>query len=153
MTELATRPRLTTVCLDCADADALAAFYAELLGWDVVDRDAESEQAGGSGWVLLADPAGGVGISCQAEAWYEPPTWPEAPSRLTKMMHFEIAVDVLDTAVATAVAAGARVGSHQPADRNPSELRVMIDPAGHPFCLFVDHSVVAAGCDDACFTE
>jgi hypothetical protein len=27
---------------------------------------------------------------------------------------------------------------HQPADRDPSRLHVMIDAAGHPFCLFLD---------------
>jgi hypothetical protein len=27
---------------------------------------------------------------------------------------------------------------HQPADRDRTRLRIMLDPAGHPFCLFVD---------------
>ena len=36
-----------------------------------------------------------------------------------------------------AVAAGATVAPHQPPDRDESRLRVMLDPAGHPFCLFV----------------
>ena len=52
------------------------------------------------------------------------------------MMHFEILVDDLDAAIADAVEAGARVADHQPADRDPSLLRIMLDPAGHPFCLF-----------------
>jgi hypothetical protein len=50
------------------------------------------------------------------------------------MLHLELQVDDLDAAVAFAVEAGARVADHQPQDR----VRVMFDPAGHPFCLFLD---------------
>ena len=37
-------------------------------------------------------------------------------------------------AVAHAVASGARLADYQPRDR----VRVMLDPAGHPFCLYLD---------------
>lgn len=123
--------RWTGVCLDCADADALAQFDATLLGWEIAARD-------GADWMTLRDPAGGVGLNIQAEAWYEPPVWPEQPGAQTKMLHFEIQVEDIDAAVAYAVAAGARVAPHQPADRAQDELRVMLDPAGHPFCLYTD---------------
>ncbi len=132
--------RLTTVSLDCRDADVLADFYSRLLGWDIAARDTADDRAGGTRWVLLANPEGGVGIACQGESWYEPPTWPEQPTRLTKMMHFEVAVDDVDAAVAHALAAGAQIAPHQPTDRDPAELRVMIDPAGHPFCLYASSS-------------
>lgn len=128
--------RRTGVCLDCADAKELAAFYARLLGWEITDRDEHDDRKGGSGWIGMRDPAGGVGLSFQAEEWYEPPVWPEEPGALTKMLHFEIEVDDLDAAVTEAVAAGARVADHQPADRAADGLIVMLDPAGHPFCLF-----------------
>src|SRR4029453_15343854 len=58
----------------------------------------------------------------QGEEWYEPPIWPEEPGALAKMMHFEILVDDLGAAIAHAVAAGARVAEHQPADRDQSGL-------------------------------
>jgi catechol 2,3-dioxygenase-like lactoylglutathione lyase family enzyme len=122
--------RWTTVCIDCGDASALAEFYCRLLGWQVTARD-------GDGWVQARDPNGGIGLNFQSEQWYEPPTWPEQPGRQAKMLHFEILVDDVEAAVATAVAAGATVAPDQPADRDPSKLRVMLDPAGHPFCLFV----------------
>jgi catechol 2,3-dioxygenase-like lactoylglutathione lyase family enzyme len=121
--------RWTGVCLDCADADELAQFYSKLLGWKVAARD-------GADWITLRDPAGGVGLNFQAEAWYQPPVWPEQPGAQTKMLHFEILVEDMDAAVAYAVAVGARVAPHQPPDRAPDELRVMLDPAGHPFCLY-----------------
>jgi catechol 2,3-dioxygenase-like lactoylglutathione lyase family enzyme len=122
---------LTGVCLDCRDAEALARFYGRLLGWQEVARD-------GSDWILLSDPDGGTTLSFQAEQWYEPPVWPETAGSQTKMLHLEVQVDDLEAAVEHAVACGASVASHQPPDRDPAELRVMLDPAGHPFCLCTD---------------
>jgi catechol 2,3-dioxygenase-like lactoylglutathione lyase family enzyme len=118
--------RLETVCIDCADAGAMAAFYGRLLGWEIT--------IGEPGWVLMRDPTGGTGLSFQAEANYRPPTWPEEPAGQDKMLHLDIRVDDLDAAVEHAIAAGARLADHQPRDR----VRVMLDPAGHPFCLFLD---------------
>jgi catechol 2,3-dioxygenase-like lactoylglutathione lyase family enzyme len=122
--------RWKSVCIDCADAEELARFYGSLLGWPVSARD-------GRGWVQLRDPAGGVGLNLQAEDWYEPPVWPEERGAQAKMLHFEVEVDDLEAAIAAAVAAGGHVADHQPADRAPDRIRVMIDPAGHPLCLFV----------------
>jgi catechol 2,3-dioxygenase-like lactoylglutathione lyase family enzyme len=121
--------QLTAVCLDSADAKELAEFYGRLLGWQV---------SGGDDWFQTRDPAGGVGLNFQTEEWYEPPVWPEAPGAQPKMLHFEIAVEDMEAAVAHAVAAGATIADHQPEDRKAEELRVMLDPAGHPFCLYRD---------------
>jgi catechol 2,3-dioxygenase-like lactoylglutathione lyase family enzyme len=122
------RLRLNAVCIDCADAGELADFYVQLFGWNVA--------AGGGDWVKVADPAGGIELNIQAEDWYEPPVWPEQPGALTKMLHFEVETDDVDAAVAHALAAGAREAEPQPEGRNPATLRVMLDPAGHPFCLW-----------------
>jgi catechol 2,3-dioxygenase-like lactoylglutathione lyase family enzyme len=122
--------RLMGVCLDCADAKELADFYGRLLGWEIT--------AGADDWFNMRDPAGGVGLNFQAEEWYEPPVWPERPGAPAKMLHFEIQVDDMEAAVAHAVAAGARIASPQPEDRDPDQLRIMLDPAGHPFCLCTD---------------
>ena len=48
------------------------------------------------------------------------------------MMHLDIWVDDLDTAGARAESLGAVLAEFQPQD----EVRVYLDPAGHPFCLF-----------------
>jgi catechol 2,3-dioxygenase-like lactoylglutathione lyase family enzyme len=122
--------RWTGVCLDCADAEELAAFYRALFGWEITARD-------GADWIQLRDPSGGVGLNLQAEEWYVPPVWPEHDGEPTKMLHFEIEVDDLDGAVARVLAAGGRQAEHQPSDRAHDRLRVMLDPAGHPFCLYV----------------
>lgn len=50
------------------------------------------------------------------------------------MTHFRISSTVLGTPDprALAEAHGARQAAYQPQD----DVRVMVDPAGHPFCLF-----------------
>lgn len=118
--------RLATVCLDCPDADAMADFYGQLLGWDVTFRE--------PGYVLMRDPAGGTGLSFQAEEGFRPPVWPEQPGSQDKMLHLDIEVDDLDAAVAHALASGGRLAEYQPQSR----VRVLLDPANHPFCLFLD---------------
>jgi catechol 2,3-dioxygenase-like lactoylglutathione lyase family enzyme len=119
----------TTVTIDCRDAEALADFYCRLLSWEVTARD-------GRGWVQARDPNGGVGLNFQSDSNYHSPTWPERPDEQAKMLHFEILVDDVEAAVAHAAAAGGTVAPHQPHDRDPSRIRVMLDPAGHPFCLY-----------------
>lgn len=119
------------VTLDCEDAESLAAFYADLFGWQVSARDHR-------GWVQVRDPGGGVGLNFQAEPSYQPPTWPEAPAEQMKMMHFEVLVGDLSSAVDSVLRAGGAEAAFQPPDRDQNRLRVMLDPAGHPFCLFVE---------------
>jgi catechol 2,3-dioxygenase-like lactoylglutathione lyase family enzyme len=118
--------RLATICIDCADAHAMADFYGRLLGWDVTFRE--------KNWALMRDPAGGTGLSFQAEPGYRAPTWPEQPGGQDKMLHLDIKVDDLEAATAHALASGARLAEHQPQAR----VRVLLDPADHPFCLFLD---------------
>lgn len=117
--------RLQTVNLDCPDPQAMAEFYGRLFGWDVTFRDDD--------FILMRDPAGGTGLSFQQLAVYRPPVWPEEPGAQGKMVHLDIRVDDLDAAVAHALACGARLADYQGRD----DLRVMLDPAGHPFCLFL----------------
>jgi catechol 2,3-dioxygenase-like lactoylglutathione lyase family enzyme len=112
--------------LDCADANALADFYARLLGWSVTLREPD--------WALMRSPGEGVGLAFQSEPSYQPPVWPEREGEQAKMLHLDIHVDDLDAAVAHACAAGATVAAYQPQER----VRVLLDPAGHPFCLFLD---------------
>ena len=54
------------------------------------------------------------------------------------MMHLEVLVDDLEAAVQLVRMLGGNEATVQPADRDRTRLRIMLDPAGHPFCLFVD---------------
>ena len=118
------------VCIDCAPDvyDDEVAFYRDLLGAEVAEREPR--------WAALRDPRSGMWLNIQANDWYVPPVWPEEVPAQTKMMHFEIRVNDVQAAVTRAVSVGAREAGQQPADRDPSRLRVMLDPAGHPFCLW-----------------
>ncbi len=123
-------PRLTLsgIVLDSADAGRLAAFYQRLLG-GVVEQ-------GDPGWAQLRTPGGQSGLSFQDEPAYVRPVWPAAAGDQQMMVHLDIAVDDLAVAGAHAVEAGAILAEHQPQD----DVRVYLDPAGHPFCLFADQA-------------
>lgn len=71
-------------------------------------------------------------LSFEHEAQWTEPIWPSEPGRQHPTEHLDIAVSDLDAAVAHAVDAGARPAPVQPQDA----VRVMLDPDGHPFCLF-----------------
>jgi catechol 2,3-dioxygenase-like lactoylglutathione lyase family enzyme len=116
---------ISGVVLDSPSAQELSAFYRRLLGWEV-EKDEPN-------WVKLRSPAGGPGLSFQTERRYVRPTWPAGPGDQQMQVHLDIEVSDLDAAVAHAVSAGATVAEFQPQEH----VRVCLDPAGHPFCLWV----------------
>jgi catechol 2,3-dioxygenase-like lactoylglutathione lyase family enzyme len=128
------RTRISAAVLDSSDPRALASFYERLLGWMVVvSEPARPGEQPEDGWVMLRSPEGGAGLSFQYDANYAAPTWPSAAGQQQMMVHLDIAVENLDKGVAFAREIGARLSDNQPQD----DVRVMLDPAGHPFCLFV----------------
>jgi catechol 2,3-dioxygenase-like lactoylglutathione lyase family enzyme len=116
---------LSGVVLDAPDAHELAAFYQRLLGWPVTQDE--------PGWMKLSSPDGGAGLSFQTEPVYRRPTWPSDPTAQQMMTHLDIKVDDLELAGRHALAAGAVLADYQP----QPDVRVYLDPAGHPFCLFL----------------
>ena len=85
-------------------------------------------------WVTLENPSGGAGLSFQTEQHHVRPVWPAGPGEPQMQFHLDIEVDDLDTGVARAVELGAEQASFQPQEH----VRVLLDPAGHPFCLWVE---------------
>jgi catechol 2,3-dioxygenase-like lactoylglutathione lyase family enzyme len=122
------RTRLSGPVIGCDDAWQLAEFYAALLGWTVVDRSVEDR----GGWALVRPPSGEQKIELQREEPFVPPVWPTVPGQQQMGMHLDIAVEDLAAGVEYAVSLGARIAEHQPQEG----VTVMLDPAGHPFCLF-----------------
>jgi catechol 2,3-dioxygenase-like lactoylglutathione lyase family enzyme len=116
--------RLNSAVLGTPDPRALASFYERLLGWT---RGADEAV-----WVTLRPPGLGTGLSFQLEEDYMPPVWPPAPGEQQMMVHLDIAVDDLQASVTWALEQGARLADFQPQEG----VRVMLDPDGHPFCLF-----------------
>jgi catechol 2,3-dioxygenase-like lactoylglutathione lyase family enzyme len=123
--EPAPRFTLAATTLDAPDAHALARFYQALLGWRLRTEE--------PGWVEIASPDGTAGLSFQTEPVFERPQWPSRRSEQQMMMHLDIEVDDLSSAVEHALELGATVADVQP----QTDVRVLHDPAGHPFCLFV----------------
>ena len=129
------RARVSAAVLGSPDPRRLAKFYERLLGWTkVTDEPALRGAPPEDGWVRLRPPAGGTGLSVQFEPEYVPPAWPAATGEQQMTMHLDIAVDDLDDGVAWALQAGAALADHQPQE----QVRVMLDPDGHPFCVFRD---------------
>ena len=115
------------VVLDAPDASALAHFYERLLGWTVY-KDTP-------GWATIApSETAGYNLSFQTEPNYVRPVWPSEAGKPIMMLHLDLEVDDLDDAVAYAVEVGAALADVQPQE----DVRVLLDPVGHPFCLYVD---------------
>ncbi|WP_283136671.1 VOC family protein [Rhizohabitans arisaemae] len=108
------------VNLDCDDPHILAAFYRQVLGWEVAH---ESDD-----YAMLSN--GSVMLGFGRVKGYTPPNWPNETE--PKRYHLDFYVDDYDKAEAALLALGAKKPEFQPgADR----WRVLLDPAGHPFCI------------------
>ncbi|MEU9211967.1 VOC family protein [Streptomyces sp. NPDC048415] len=119
------RTRLSTVVFDAPDAHGLAGFYRRLLGYVVRAEEPD--------WVLIGPTYGGTALAFETERLYTPPVWPAGPGDQRMMLHLDIEVDDLAEETARAVAEGATLADYQPQE----DVRVLLDPAGHPFCLWV----------------
>ena len=112
--------RLAAVSLDSSDPAELSAFYRELLDLEVF-FDSEN---------FVALKGAGILMTMQRVEDHLPPSWPTG--EVPKQIHLELAVSDLEEAESKALAAGARKAGVQP---SPDAWRVLIDPAGHPFCI------------------
>jgi hypothetical protein len=112
------------VVLEAPDPHALLQFWSELL-----DKPIHSESETGG----ALDLGEGVAfLAVQRAEVHEPPVWPPEPGKQGMQLHLDVEVSDLEVSVAHAVELGARVADFQPQD----DVRVMLDPAGHPFCLY-----------------
>jgi hypothetical protein len=118
---------LSSTVLGASDPGGLASFYRALLGWEVRDE--------GPGSVVLGPQGGGTGLSFQREDSHVPPTWPAGPGDQQMQAHLDLGVEDLAAGEARAIALGASLAAHQPRP----DVRVLLDPAGHPFCLSERH--------------
>lgn len=118
--------KIGTINMDCRDPQEMADCYGRLLGWEIKWRDHD--------FIILGNPGVGPDLSFQEYLNYEAPVWPEEPGERWKMIHLDMQVDDLEAATAHALACGARLAEFQGRD----DLRVLLDPAGHQFCLGVE---------------
>ena len=106
--------------IDCPDAKVMGDFYAALLGMTIAYADENAVMLTGE-----SGPALGFGT----EKNYTPPAWPD--DKTEKQFHFDLKVADIAAAEKACVALGATRPDHQPGET----WTVMLDPAGHPFCL------------------
>ena len=109
--------RMTT--LDCDDVRAEVAFWSGLLGWPVAHVQDE--------YGMLTGPSSALGFGQVPD--YRPPAWPNEGG--TKQFHLDLACADVAAAEALCVELGGTVPDEQPGET----WRVVLDPAGHPFCL------------------
>jgi hypothetical protein len=107
--------RLVGISLGCPDPQRLADFYLSLLGGRQLWAKESSVAVEVPGAVLVA----------QRVDDYVPPDWPR-----TSIVHLDLTAEDLGATGERAVALGATL-PEQPDPR----WRVLLDPAGHPFCL------------------
>jgi len=114
--------------LGTPDPVGLARFYRDLLGGEVDERD-------GSFVTLKVTASDTTYLAFQLEADHVPPTWPAPAAGQQQMqVHLDVGVGSVAAAVEDALALGGRLADVQPQD----DVRVVLDPAGHPFCLYLD---------------
>ncbi len=112
--------------IETSDPSRLARFYSDLLGWPISHEE--------PGTAILAAPQGSIFIVFQEATDYQAPVWPPVEGEQRPMMHFDFQVGDLDSAAEEALALGASLASTQPQEN----VRVLLDPEGHPFCLCRD---------------
>lgn len=122
--EDASMPTLAATVLQSPEPIALARFYGALTGWTVYED--------GPTWARIR-PADGPGLSVQFEPEYVAPTWPGTADAPGMQLHLDFQVEDLSAAVVRAEELGATQAAFQPQD----DVRVLLDPDGHPFCLFL----------------
>ena len=121
--------KLETICvvLDSGNSEELSAFYEKLLGWARYERNPDEE------WIVVNNGKrdGMPELIFQQIENYVRPVWPDTLGEQQQMMHFDFHVDDLDDGVKYALSCGAELSPVQLED----SWRVMLDPAGHPFCI------------------
>ena len=110
------------IAFDCPNANDLADFYVNISGWK---KEISSYE-----WAGIRTPEG-ILLVFQTVDNYVSPVWPWENNKQQQMAHIDFKVDSLPEAEDLALKYGAKKSEVQYYDTST----VMIDPAGHPFCL------------------
>jgi predicted enzyme related to lactoylglutathione lyase len=110
--------QLELVAIDAPDIERLASFYAELTGWEVIQRESD--------WITMRT-GDGQDIAFQLAPDHTEPQWPgqEHPQQF----HLDLQIDDHQAAAERAIGLGATRLADGPT------WVTLADPAGHPFDL------------------
>lgn len=132
-------PAYVHTVLDCEQPRELAEFYRQLLG--LVYRPGDEAPTDGSAddadWLVLTRPDGTRQLAFQQVERLTRTTWPD--HAVPQQLHIDYLVDSveeLERHKDTALGLGATVRLDR-ADDEEEPLYVLVDPAGHTFCLYV----------------
>lgn len=109
------------IVIDCADGRVLSEFYEQATGGEVVRSSADGDFI----------KVGGVLLLIRELPDYVAPTWPSA--EVPMQFHMEFYVADLVEAEGRLQSLGATTPEYQV--HRDDGLVVMLDPAGHPFCI------------------
>lgn len=119
--------KLSSVVLDSRNAKELAEFYKKMLNWEmkVYDHGEDGE------WIVLRNKEESTTrLVFQEIENYENPIWPEEEGQQQAMAHLDFYSDGVERDISHAIECGAKLAKYQSGD-----WKVLIDPAGHPFCI------------------
>ncbi len=119
--------QLSSVVLDSDNAERLSEFYKNLLGWEKKVYD-----HGENGiWITLRNKEESTTrLVFQELSNYKRPVWPEKDNEQQQMMHLDFYTEDVPKSIEHALKCGAVL-----ADVQSGDWKVLIDPAGHPFCI------------------
>ena len=112
--------KLHGTVVDCRNPEDLAKFYANLLGYMVVQSEAD--------WAVIGDSPDRPGIAFQFVDNFNAPEWPSGD--IPTQIHFDIRVEDFEAAVAEIESLGGRLLS-----KSSETFWVCTDSEGHPFCI------------------
>lgn len=110
--------RVSGIAIDCPNAESLCGFYTSLLG---IERSAPDA------FMIGGDGEEGVEVWFQDVENYAPPTWPT--QERGQQIHLDFECEDRASMIQRAIDLGATRMD------DASRFTVMLDPAGHPFCL------------------
>lgn len=110
--------KLQMVTLDTAEVAPLAEFWSAALEWPAV--------AVTDDYAMLQGPSHALGIGRTPD--FQAPKWPDHGH---KQFHFDLSADDIEAAVTRLI----ELGATQPESQPGTGWVVLLDPAGHPFCV------------------
>jgi Glyoxalase-like domain len=112
---------IAMITLDCAEVTPVADFWKAALGYEQLAGDGESYA------MLKGETGPALGLGKVED--YRAPGWPNEHG--SKQFHLDLAAEDIDAEAERLVGLGATMADPQPGET----WRVLLDPAGHPFCV------------------
>ena len=121
--------KLGAIVIDSDNSEKLSKFYQKLLGWTL-----ECQMFEGEKWFVVKSKTGdGMPLVFQQVDNYKKPKWPSVDELQQQMLHLDFYVksDNFESELKHAVSCGAVLSEIQLS----KSWKVLLDPAGHPFCI------------------